>query len=56
MQEILFKLRYFEKGLSKSFFLHPVPFNGQDYEKQKLSLELVTSHSSKQVPNIVFHD
>ena len=42
MQEILFKIRYFERGLSKSlkkltlFFLsNPVPFNGQSYLKQK---------------------
>ena len=42
MQEILLKIRYFEKGLPKSFkkltllFLsNPVPFNGQNYQKQK---------------------
>ena len=42
MQEILLKIRYFERGLSKSlkkltlFLLsNPVPFNGQDYEKQE---------------------
>ena len=42
MQEILLKIRYFGRGLSKSlknltsfFLLNPVPFNGQDYEKQK---------------------
>ena len=43
MKEILFKIRYFEMGLSKSlkkvifiFLLsNPIPFNGQDYEKQK---------------------
>ena len=44
MQEILFKIRYFQGGLLKSFkmkkltlFLlsNPVPFNGQDYERQK---------------------
>ena len=42
MQEILFKIRYFERGLSKAFknvilfFLsNPVPFNGQNYQKQK---------------------
>ena len=44
MQEILFKIRYFQEGLLKSFkmkkltlFLlsNPVPFNGQDYERQK---------------------
>ena len=42
MQEILFKIKYFERGLSKTllkltlFFLsHPVPFNGQSYQKQK---------------------
>ena len=43
MQEIVLKVRYFEKGLSKSlkkkvtlFFLsNPVPFNRQNYQKQK---------------------
>ena len=42
MQEILLKIRYFERGLRKSlkkltlFFLsNPVPFNGQNYKKQK---------------------
>ena len=42
MQEILFKIWYFERGLSKSlkkfilFFLsNPVSFNGQNYQKQK---------------------
>ena len=42
MQETILKIRYFEKGLSKSlkkftvFFLsNSVPLNGQDYEKQK---------------------
>ena len=42
MQEILLKIRYFERGLSKSlkkitlFFLsNPVPLNGQSYHKQK---------------------
>ena len=42
MQEILLKIRYFERGLSKTlkkltlFFLsNPVPFNGQGYQKQK---------------------
>ena len=42
MHEILFKIKYFERGLSKTplkltlFFLsHPVPFNGQSYQKQK---------------------
>ena len=44
MQEFCFKIRYFERGLSKSlervtlFFLsNPVPFNGQNYQKQKRS-------------------
>ena len=41
MQEILFKIKYLEKGLSKSlrkvnyFFLNPVAFNAQDCVKQK---------------------
>ena len=45
--DILLKIRFFERGLSKSlkiikklslFFLsNPVPFNGQSYQKQKRS-------------------
>ena len=44
MQAIILKIRYFERGLSKSlkkvnfvlfFFSNPVPFNGQSYIKQK---------------------
>ena len=42
MQEILFKIRYFEGGLSKSlkkltsyFLSNPVFLNGQNYQKQK---------------------
>ena len=42
MQGILLKVRYFERLLSKSlkkvtlfFLLNPVPFNGQNYQKQK---------------------
>ena len=42
MQEILLTVRYFERGLSKRhekvtlfFLLNPVPFNGQNYKKQK---------------------
>ena len=42
MQEIILKVRYFEGGLSKSlkkgnFFSlpNPVPFNRQNYQKQK---------------------
>ena len=42
MQEILLKIRFFEKELSKAFkkltlffLLNPVPFNGQSYQKQK---------------------
>ena len=41
MQEIVLKIRYFERGLSKTlkkltlFFLwNPVPFNGKSYQKQ----------------------
>ena len=42
MQNILLKIRHFERGLSKSlkkanftFLSNPVPFNGQSYQKQK---------------------
>ena len=42
MQEIILKVKYFERGLSKSlkkvisFFLsNPVSFNRQNYQKQK---------------------
>ena len=42
MQKILLKVRYFERGLSKSlkkslfFLLNPVFFHGQNYQTQKL--------------------
>ena len=54
MQEILLKITYFERGLSKSlkkvnFFLsNPVPFNGQSYQKQKGSGTGDQSHSRLQ--------
>ena len=42
MQEILSKIRYFERGLSKNlkkvnfvFSFEPSPLGGKDYEKQK---------------------
>ena len=41
LARIFFKVRYFERGLSKTFkvnfvfLLNPVPFNGQSYQKQK---------------------
>ena len=42
MQDIILKVRYFERGLSKSlkkgnfiFSFEPVPFNRQNYQKQK---------------------
>ena len=40
MQEIILKIKYFERELSKSlkkvfFFSNPVPFDGQSYQKQK---------------------
>ena len=41
MQEIKIKIRYIERGSSKSlkkvtfFFSNPVPFNRQSYQKQK---------------------
>ena len=36
MQEILLKIRYFERGLSKTLFFlsNPVPFNRQSHQKQ----------------------
>ena len=47
MQETILKIRYFERGLSKSlqgvnfaFFSKPIPFNRQNYQKQ---MELGTS-------------
>ena len=66
MQEILLKIRYFERGLSKSlklilfFLLNPVPFNGQSYQKQK---GLGTSDQSlfrlknkfRKIPLLVIH-
>ena len=51
MQEILLKIRYFKKGLSKTlkklillFLSNPVPFNRQSYQRQK-GFGLVTSCS-----------
>ena len=42
MQEILLKIRYFERDYQKAlknltlfFISNPVPFNGQSYQKQK---------------------
>ena len=42
MHEIILKVRYFERGLSKRlkkgnfiFLPNPVPFNRQNYQKQK---------------------
>ena len=42
MQEIILKIRYFKKGLSKTlkkltllFLSNPVPFNRQSYQRQK---------------------
>ena len=42
MQEIILKVKYFERALSKSlkkgnfiFLLNPDPFNRQNYQKQK---------------------
>ena len=64
MQTILLKVRYFERGLSKSlkkgnfiFFSNPVPFNRQNYQKQKtidetrLLLRLI--QVTKQVQKII---
>ena len=52
MQEILLKIRHFERGLSKTFeklslfvLSNPVPFDGQVI-KNKSGLELLTSRSS----------
>ena len=43
MQKILLKIRYYERGLSKTltkltlvFLSNPVPFNGQSFQKQKV--------------------
>ena len=40
MQVIYLKIRYFQRGLSRTFknlffLLNPVAFNGQSYQKQK---------------------
>ena len=52
MQEIIIKIKYFERGLSRClnkvelfFVLNSVPFNGQGYQKR--GLELMTSCSSE---------
>ena len=49
MQEILFKISYFERGSSVLrvflfFLLNPVPFHGQNDQKQK-GLDLKISRS-----------
>ena len=47
MQEIILKIRYFERGLSRGLFLlDPIPFNGYKVIKNKRGLELVSSRSS----------
>ena len=54
MQEIILKIRYFERGQSKIFknvnfifSFEPSPFNSQSFNiKNKKGLELVTSRSS----------
>ena len=62
MQEILLKIGYFERGLSKAlrklsllFLLNPVFFNaGQDYEKKKgLELVTITLQVVKKIPLLV---
>ena len=42
MQDVVLKIRYFERRLLRSleklslfFLLNPLPFDGQDYKKQK---------------------
>ena len=67
MQEILFKIRYFERGLSKSFkkltlffYSNPVLFNGQNYQKQKGSGTsehslLMVRNKFKNIPLFVIH-
>ena len=35
MQEIILKIKYFKRKLSKTFKILFSPFNGQDYRKQK---------------------
>ena len=38
MQEILLKIRYFNRGLSKTLkkLMNPITFNGQSYQKKGL--------------------
>ena len=69
MQKILLKIRYFERRLSKSlkkstlfFLLHPVPFNGQNHEKQtgpgtrdQLLFRLQNNLKSKKIPLLVIY-
>ena len=58
-----FKIRQYERGLTKSIknltlfiylFLNPVPFNGQDYEKQRGPRIRDQSPFTKQVQNDSF--
>ena len=67
MQDILLKIKHFERGLSESlkkitlFFLsNPIPFNRQNYQKQKGP---ATSDQSlfrlkemfRKIPSLVMH-
>ena len=67
MQEIPLKMRYFERGLSKSlkkvnlfFLMNPVPSNGQNYQTEKgpgTSDQLVFSLRNKfrKIPLLVMY-
>ena len=68
MQKIVLKVRYFERGLSKSlkkvnfiyiFFLNLVPFNGQSYQKQKgfgtSDQSLMSQNKFRKIPLFVIY-
>ena len=67
MQDIILKVRYFERGLSKSlkkgnfiFLSNSVPFNSQNYQKQKgpeTSDQLLfrLQNKFKKIPLLVMH-
>ena len=67
MQEILLKIRYFGRGLSKSlkkvnlmFSFKPIPFSGQSFQEQKgpgasEKLLFMLRNKIRKIPLLVMH-
>ena len=65
MKEILFKIKYFERGLSKALkkltlysLSNPVPFNGQSYQKRSGTSDqslFRLRNKFKNIPLLVIH-